>query len=254
MSAPNHAVIEFERATYRIGEARILSEVSFTVSSGETLVLLGRSGSGKTSVLRLINRLADPQSGRVLVEGSPTVDWDPIKLRRRIGYVIQEIGLFPHFTVERNVGLIPALENWPPERIGERVRELAAVVGLDPDIVLSRYPNELSGGQRQRVGVARALAADPPILLMDEPFGALDAITRAEMHREFRRIQREVRKTVLIVTHDIAEAFALADRVGVLNDGGMVAVGTPQEVARSTDARVRPFMDAFSAATRAVNP
>jgi osmoprotectant transport system ATP-binding protein len=246
MSAPNHAVIEFERATYRIGEARILSEVSFTVSSGETLVLLGRSGSGKTSVLRLINRLADPQSGRVLVEGSPTIDWDPIKLRRRIGYVIQEIGLFPHFTVERNVGLIPALENWPPERIGERVRELAAVVGLDPDIVLSRYPNELSGGQRQRVGVARALAADPPILLMDEPFGALDPITRAEIQTEFRRIQQGLGKAVVFVTHDIREALLLGGRIGVMEAGSLAWIGTPDEFRSSREAAIMPFLEGLA--------
>ena len=246
MPAANHAVIELEGATFSIGDARILLEVSFTVASGETLVLLGRSGSGKTSALRLINRLADPQSGRVVVEGRDTVDWDPIKLRRRIGYVIQEIGLFPHFTVERNVALIPSLEEWPPERIGERVRELVAIVGLDPDSMLSRYPGELSGGQRQRVGVARALAADPPILLMDEPFGALDPITRGEVQTEFRRIQERMRKAVLFVTHDIREALLLGDRIGVMEAGSLAWMGTPEEFRLSREPAITPFLEGLA--------
>jgi osmoprotectant transport system ATP-binding protein len=174
------------------------------------------------------------------------VDWDPIKLRRRIGYVIQEIGLFPHFTVERNVGLIPALENWPPERIGERVRELVAIVGLDPDMVLPRYPNELSGGQRQRVGVARALAADPPILLMDEPFGALDPITRAEVQTEFRRIQQDLGKAVVFVTHDIREALLLGGRIGVMEAGSLAWIGTPDEFRSSREAAIMPFLEGLA--------
>lgn len=243
MSDSNQAVIELEGATFSIGEARILSGVSFRVASGETLVLLGRSGSGKTSALRLINRLADPQSGRVVVEGRDTVDWDPIRLRRRIGYVIQEIGLFPHFTVERNVALIPSLEEWPAGRIAERVRELVAVVGLEADSVLPRYPDELSGGQRQRVGVARALAADPPILLMDEPFGALDPITRAEVQTEFRRIQEKMRKAVVFVTHDIREALLLGDRIGVMEAGSLVWMGTPEEFRSTRETAITPFLE-----------
>jgi osmoprotectant transport system ATP-binding protein len=246
MPAANHAVIELEAASYRIGEAQILSRVSFSVAPGETLVLLGRSGSGKTSVLRLINRLADAQSGRVLVEGKETSQWDPIKLRRRIGYVIQEIGLFPHFTVARNVALIPTLEEWPVERIEERVRELVAIVGLDPDSVLSRYPDELSGGQRQRVGVARALAADPPILLMDEPFGALDPITRAEVQTEFRRIEQALGKAVIFVTHDIREALLLGDRIGVMEAGSLAWIGTPDEFRSSRAAAIAPFLEGLA--------
>src|SRR5438128_3165223 len=164
----------------------LVSELSLQVPGGETLIRWGRSGSGKTTTLKLINRLLEPTSGEVLVEGRRTTDWDPICLRRRIGYVIQEVGLFPHFTVARNVGLVPRLEGWEPARIAARVRELLAVVGLDPDTHAPRHPHQLSGGQRQRVGVARALAADPPLLLLDEPFGALDPITRVELPREFQ--------------------------------------------------------------------
>ena len=246
--------VEYRGVRFSYAGQPVLDGVCLALEGGSVFALVGRSGTGKTTLLKLVNRLLLPDDGAVLVEGRDTHEWDPIRLRRRIGYVIQDVGLLPHLTVEQNVGLVPQLEGWDAPRIRARVEQLLALVGLEPATFATRWPRELSGGQRQRVGVARALAVDPPILLMDEPFGALDAITRAEMHREFRRIQREVRKTVLIVTHDIAEAFALADRVGVLDDGGMVAVGTPQEVARSTDARVRPFMDAFSAATRAVNP
>jgi osmoprotectant transport system ATP-binding protein len=245
--------IEYRDVRFSYGGRAVLDGVSLALEAGSVFALVGRSGTGKTTLLKLVNRLLLPDSGAVLVEGRDTREWDAIRLRRRIGYVIQDVGLLPHLTVEQNVGLVPRLERWDAPRIRARVEQLLGLVGLEPSAFAMRWPRELSGGQRQRVGVARALAIDPPILLMDEPFGALDAITRAEMHREFRRIQREVRKTVLIVTHDIAEAFALADRVGVLGDGGLVAVGTPKEVARSTDARVRPFVDAFAEATRAVD-
>jgi len=245
--------VEYRGVRFSYSGRPVLDGVSLALEGGSTFALVGRSGTGKTTLLKLVNRLLLPDAGAVLVEGRDTREWDAIRLRRRIGYVIQDVGLLPHLTVEQNVGLVPRLERWDAPRIRARVEQLLDLVGLEPSAFATRWPRELSGGQRQRVGVARALAIDPPILLMDEPFGALDAITRAEMHREFRRIQREVRKTVLIVTHEIAEAFALADRVGVLGDGGLVAVGTPQEVARSTDARVRPFVDAFSEATRAVN-
>jgi len=245
--------VEYRNVRFSYDGRLVLDGVSLALGGGSVFALVGRSGTGKTTLLKLVNRLLLPDAGAVLVEGRDTREWDAIRLRRRIGYVIQDVGLLPHLTVEQNVGLVPRLERWDAPRIRARVEQLLDLVGLEPSAFATRWPRELSGGQRQRVGVARALAIDPPILLMDEPFGALDAITRAEMHREFRRIQREVRKTVLIVTHEIAEAFALADRVGVLGDGGLVTVGTPQEVARSTDARVRPFVDAFSEATRAVN-
>src|SRR5580704_3042268 len=168
-------VIVFDNATLQLPGGKVLvSDISFQVGAGETVVLLGRSGSGKTTTLKLINRLLEPTGGRVLVEGKATTQWDPISLRRHIGYVIQEIGLFPHFTVERNVAVVPQLEGWPETKVKARVREMLEVVGLAPDTFAPRYPYELSGGQRQRVGVARALAADPAIILMDEPFGALD--------------------------------------------------------------------------------
>jgi len=240
------ASIEFERVSYQMsGGARILDDLSFSVEPGEVLVLVGRSGVGKTTVLRLINRLLIPTAGQVRVEGRATVEWDPIALRRRIGYVLQEVGLFPHMTIAGNIGLVPRLEGWPPERIDARCRELLELVGLDPSTVAERFPHQLSGGQRQRVGVARALAADPPVLLMDEPFGALDPITRAELHREFRRIQERLHKTVVMVTHDMGEAFALATRLGILDQGRLVALDTPARIASGGDPRIRLFLDAL---------
>jgi len=176
---------------------RLVNEVSFLVPAGETLVLVGRSGSGKTTILKLINALLTPTSGQIRVLGTKTTEWDPIRLRRKIGYVIQEIGLFPHFTVEANVGLVPRLEGWDEGRIRTRGRELLEMVGLDPERFLHRYPRQLSGGQRQRVGVARALAADPPLMLLDEPFGALDPLTRSEIQLEFRSLKRRLRKTMV---------------------------------------------------------
>src|SRR5688572_11555987 len=202
----------------------VLHDVSFTVGRGETVALVGRSGAGKSTVLKLINRMLEPDSGRIRVDGRDTREWNPTHLRRHTGYVLQEVGLFPHMSVARNVGLVPSLEHWEAPRIAARTHELLGLVGLPPAVFAARWPDELSGGQRQRVGVARALAVDPPLLLMDEPFGALDALTRAELHREFRRIQEQVRKTVVLVTHDIREAFALADRIGVLDEGRLVAL------------------------------
>lgn len=234
--------IEFRHVSFRLtGGKSLLSDVNFEVRPGETLVLLGRSGSGKTTSMKLINRLLDPSEGEVRVEGQATVQWDPIRLRRRIGYVIQEVGLFPHFTVRENIGVVPRLEGWSPERIAARVRELLDMVGLEPDRFADRYPRELSGGQRQRIGVARALAADPPMMLLDEPFGALDPITRREVQQEFRSLQARLRKTVVFVTHDVREAFLLASRVGLLKDGHMILLGPPSELLLSDDPEARAF-------------
>jgi osmoprotectant transport system ATP-binding protein len=226
--------------------------LNLEVQRGETLVLLGRSGSGKTTTLKLVNRLLLPTGGQVRVEGRSTLDWDQIRLRRRIGYVIQEVGLFPHFTVERNVGLVPGLEGWPAERVRERVRELLLLVGLDSQFA-SRYPRELSGGQRQRVGVARALAADPPILLMDEPFGALDPITRAEIQREFLALQQRLGKTIVFVTHDLREALLLGTRIALLEAGRLVGVFTPSEFLRSTESLVVDYLAAFRTEEKAIS-
>lgn len=200
-------VIEFRDVSYRVAGTQVLSGFNLLVEGGETVVLLGRSGSGKTTSLKLVNRLVTPTSGEVLVKGVPNGDGDLIRLRRSIGYVIQDVGLFPHFTVERNIGLVPKIEGWSEERIRARIQELLHMVGLNPEIA-SRYPNQLSGGQRQRVGVARALAADPEILLMDEPFGALDPLTRDELQREFLSLQQRLHKTVVFVTHDLRERCA----------------------------------------------
>jgi osmoprotectant transport system ATP-binding protein len=197
----------------------VLDDLHLSIATGESVALIGRSGAGKSTLLKLINRLVLPQSGTVVVEGRDTRDWDPIALRRRTGYVLQEIGLFPHLTVEENVALVPRLEGWPPERRRARAHELLDLVGLPPVEFAARWPRELSGGQRQRVGVARALAVDPPIVLMDEPFGALDSTTREELRAEFQRIRRHLRQTVVFVTHDRDEAFALGDRVAVLEQG-----------------------------------
>ena len=216
-------IIEFRKAGYRLPNGQsLLEDVSVAVGRGETLALLGRSGAGKTTALKLINRMLDPSDGEILVEGKSTLRWDAIALRRHIGYVIQEIGLFPHFTIEQNVSLIPRLEQWPVERIRARVKELLSLVGLDPDTFSRRYPHELSGGQRQRVGIARALAVDPPILLMDEPFGALDPLTTGELLKEFQQLQRRLRKTIVMVTHDVGESLLLATRIALL-DGGKLA-------------------------------
>lgn len=247
MAADAHSdvAVEFRDVSYRVGNgATLLQNLNLTVRSGELLVLLGRSGSGKTTTLKLVNRLLEPSSGRVLVEGRTSTDWDPIQLRRRIGYAIQEVGLFPHFTVERNIGLVPALEGWPPPRIQERTRELLRLVGLEPHIA-SRHPRQLSGGQRQRVGVARALAADPPILLMDEPFGALDALTRAELQREFLGLQRRLRKTTIFVTHDLREALLLGSRIALLEAGRLLATYTPEQFLQAKEPLAAAYVAAF---------
>ena len=218
--------------------------MGLTVERGQTMILLGRSGSGKTTLLKLVNALFTPTEGEVKVEGKTTAEWDPIALRRGIGYVIQEAGLFPHFTVARNIGLVPKMLGWPEEKISARVNELLDLVGLERGIA-ERYPRELSGGQRQRVGVARALAADPPILLMDEPFGALDAITRDELQREFRALQERLQKTIVFVTHDLREGLLLGSNIALLESGQLVANLSPTEFRNSTDPRVQRYMRAF---------
>jgi osmoprotectant transport system ATP-binding protein len=238
------AAIEFRSVSFSRPERAILENVSFAVPAGETLALVGRSGAGKSTILKLINRLLEPQAGTILVSGRDTRAWDQYDLRRHAGYVLQEIGLFPHLTVGENVGIVPRLLGWELARTRVRSAELLALVGLPEAEFRERWPDELSGGQRQRVGIARALAADPPVLLMDEPFGALDPITRAELRAEFRTIQSRVHKTVVIVTHDMAEAFALGNRVGVLEGGTLVAWDTADAVSRSGDARVRRLLDA----------
>jgi len=251
MPAP---AIEFRDVSFtRPGGTRVLDHFSLSVEAGDVLALVGRSGAGKTTLLKLVNRLLLPDSGAVLVEGRDTREWEPIRLRRRVGYVLQEVGLFPHQTVASNVAVVARLEGWPPDRIAARVDELLDLVGLGARQFATRWPDELSGGQRQRVGVARALAVDPQVLLMDEPFGALDPLTRAELHAEFHRIQQRLRKTVIIVTHDMGEAFALGDRVGVIDEGRLVACDRPHVVAASREPLVRQLLDALPSIPRPTN-
>lgn len=242
MAHDNEIAVEFHNVTYSLNERPLVSNLNFTVQRGEILVLLGRSGCGKTTTMKLINRLLTPSSGEVRVEGISTTEWNPIKLRRHIGYVIQETGLFPHFTIAKNVGLVPSLEGWKRDRITQRVNQLLELVGLDPKQFAHRYPDELSGGQRQRVGVARALAADPPLLLMDEPFGALDPITRIEIQKEFRQLQKQLGKTVVFITHDIQEAFLLASRIGLMESGRILLIDTPVEFMQSKQKEVQEFL------------
>ena len=218
-----------------------MHDLTLDIARGETLVLLGRSGSGKTTTLRLINALCTPSSGDVMVGGRPVHDWEPHRLRRGIGYVIQDAGLFPHFSVERNVGIVPELEGWDAVRRIARVAELLALVGLDPAEFARRRPRELSGGQRQRVGIARALAADPPMLLLDEPFAALDPLTRAELQREFRSLAARLGKTVVFVTHDVREAMMLAQRIALFAAGQIVFLGTPDAFRASDHPEARAF-------------
>jgi osmoprotectant transport system ATP-binding protein len=240
--------VEFAAAGFRLPDGRaLLDGLSLTVAEGETLALIGRSGSGKTTALKLVNALLRPTTGQVRVAGEPTTCWDPIRLRRRTGWVIQDVGLFPHLTVRRNVAVVPELEGWPAARIAARVEELLASVGLPADEFGGRYPSQLSGGQRQRVGVARALAVDPPLVLLDEPFGALDPLTRRELQREFRALQARLRKTAVFVTHDLREAAFVADRLALLEGGRLVATGTPAELAASARPEVRAFLEAGGA-------
>jgi osmoprotectant transport system ATP-binding protein len=222
------ARIEFADVTKRFAGANqaAVDRVSFAVREGAICMLLGTSGSGKTTLLRMVNRLIDPTSGRIMIDGKPTTEQDPIALRRGIGYVIQQVGLFPHLNVAENVRVVPSILGRPASETDSRVDELLNLVGLDPREYRKRFPRQLSGGEQQRVGLARALAADPTILLMDEPFGALDAITRERLQDELLRIQRGVRKTILFVTHDVQEAFKLGDQIVVLSEGRLMQEGT----------------------------
>jgi osmoprotectant transport system ATP-binding protein len=242
------SAIEFDHVSFALNGRPLLEDLTLSVNHGETLVLLGRSGSGKTTTLKLINGLRLATQGSVRVGGQATAEWDLIRLRRGIGYVIQDGGLFPHFTVERNIALVPTIEGWNHERVQARVRELLTLVGLDANLA-SRYPSELSGGQRQRVGVARALAADPPILILDEAFGALDPITRSEMQKEFRALQQRMQKAVIFVTHDLREALLLADRIALMEDGRLIVNLTAAEFTKSQHPLVRAYMEAFSGPT-----
>jgi len=248
MSEPFSPAIEFRDVSFRVSEDRaLLSGVNLAVRRGETLMLLGRSGSGKTTCLKMINRLYMPTGGEMRVDGAPVAQWDVIKLRRSIGYAIQDVGLFPHYSVYENVALVPRLEQWEPHRINARVEEVLALVGLPAEEFASRYPHQLSGGQRQRVGLARALAADPPILLMDEPFGALDPITRAELQMEFKSLQRKMGKTIVFVTHDVGEALLLGSRIGLMEAGRLRGVYTSEEFLRAPDDAVKAYVDVFRA-------
>ena len=229
--------------TYGDGTAA-LAGVSLAVLPGETVALVGESGSGKTTLLRSFNRMVEPSSGTVRIEGKPAADLDPIVLRRRVGYVPQDGGLIPHWRVERNVELVPRLLGWDRDRRRQRTREMLELVGLRPDAHANRYPGELSGGQRQRVAFARAFAADPPFILLDEPFGALDALTRLELHRQFLDLKQRLGKTALLVTHDLNEAFRLADRIGVMRGGRLLQLGTPAELSeRPADPYVSALLE-----------
>jgi osmoprotectant transport system ATP-binding protein len=237
----SHA-IAFEHVSFAYANGqRVVEDFNLAIEAGELFALIGRSGAGKSTLLRLVNRLALPQQGRVFVDGRDTREWEPIALRRRIGFVQQAVGLFPHMTVAENISLLGRIERWSPDRITRRVEELLTLVGLSTEL-RDRWPDELSGGQQQRVGVARALMLDPPVLLMDEPFGALDPLTRLALRREFRHLQSTLRKTVIIVTHDLHETFELGDRIGALDEGRLVEIGTRREFEASTHPFVRALM------------
>lgn len=240
------SIVEFKNVRYEIGGARILDDLNFSISAGEILILLGESGCGKTTTLKLINGLIMPTGGDVLVEGMATIDWDLIKLRRRIGYVLQDGGLFPHFTVKENVALTPSLANWDKAKTSGRALEMLGLVGLSAEKFASRFPHELSGGQRQRVGVARALAADPDLLLLDEPFGALDAITRTNLQKEFAKLVRDLGKTAIFVTHDLHEAMILGTRIALMDKGKIVLLDTPEIFRKSDLPLVRAYLETIA--------
>ncbi|MCX2452582.1 ABC transporter ATP-binding protein [Pedobacter sp. PLR] len=236
-------MIELSGVSKRFGNTEAVKEVSFTVLEGETMVILGTSGCGKTTTLKMINRLIEPDSGKISINGQSASDEKPEMLRRKIGYVMQNIGLFPHYTVSENIAIVPKLLKWPVEKTLKRTAELLEKLRLSPDC-LSLFPHELSGGQQQRVGLARALVADPAILLMDEPFGALDNVTRSKIHTEFKALEELKRKTIVMVTHDVQEAFELADRICLMNRGEIVQIGTAKDLLyRPVNDFARRFLD-----------
>ena len=222
--------VRLENITKKYGEQFAVKNLNLEIQGGELLILIGRSGSGKTTALRTINRLIDPDSGTVSINGTNVREFDPVRLRRNIGYVIQNIGLLPHLRISENVGLLLKLEGWNEEEIRKRVRDLLTLVSLPPESFMDRYPHELSGGQQQRVGLARAMAMDPPLFLMDEPFGALDPLLRTQLQDEFFKIKKELGRTIVFITHDINEAFRLGDRIAIMNNAELIQVGTPEEL------------------------
>ena len=237
------SIVEFRSVSYAIDDARILDDLKLKVEKGEVLVLLGESGCGKTTTLKLINRLIEPSDGQVFVDGKTTLEWDAIELRRQTGYVLQDGGLFPHFTSAENIELVLTLQNTEESKRKKRIREMLDLVGLEPTNFADRYPHELSGGQRQRVGVARALASDPDLLLLDEPFGALDAITRTNLQREFARLVRDLGKTAVFVTHDLHEAMILGTRIALMDKGKIVLLDTADNFRRSDLPLARAYLD-----------
>jgi len=230
MASGTGATVEFREATKRFGENIAVDHLSFTAPAGRICVLIGPSGCGKTTSLRMVNRLIEPTSGEILIDGHNVLQEDPTELRRRIGYVIQQVGLFPHRTIAQNVATVPELHGWPKARVRARVDELLSLIGFDPARIRDRYPAQLSGGERQRVGVARAMAAEPPLMLMDEPFGSVDPIVRERLQNEFLQLQRAQGITVIFVTHDIDEAIKLGDRIAILRAGKLVQFATPAEL------------------------
>lgn len=248
-SGPNGEAVRIDGVSLEIGEHRLIDDLSLSVQPGEVLALLGPSGCGKTTTIKLINGLLLPTRGTVWIEGRATTDWDKVRLRRRIGYVIQETGLFPHYTVEQNIALVPRLEGWEPGQISERVLQLMQLLHLGEGLK-GRYPWELSGGQRQRVGIARALAADPPILLMDEPFASLDPLTRLDVRNEFIGLQRTLEKTTVFVTHDVQEAFQVADRIGLMERGRLVELASPEGFLDSATPLAQSFIECLGSGFR----
>jgi osmoprotectant transport system ATP-binding protein len=242
LSAVPSAILEIRDLSCDLGGRPVLRHIDLDVEEGETVVLLGRSGSGKTTLLKAVNGLVPLSAGEVRFEGRPAAQWDPVHMRRRMGYVIQDAGLFPHWTVEANVGLVPRLENWEPARVQARVELLLDAVGLAPAEFRRRYPRQLSGGQRQRVGIARALGADPPLLLFDEPFASLDPITRFELQKQFMELRRTVRKTALFVTHDVREALMLATHIALLHDGALELLATPADFLAARTPEAEAFL------------
>lgn len=236
-------MINFEKAAKVYpGGVKAVNEVSFDIPEGETLVLLGTSGSGKSTILRLVNRLIELSSGKISIDGKDIRNKDPIQLRRSMGYAIQHIGLFPHMTIAENISVVPKLFGWDKKRIEKRTAELLEMTGLPPDEFMNRFPSQLSGGQKQRIGVARALAADPPVVLMDEPFGALDPITREQLQNEFLELESNLKKTIIFVTHDVFEAVKMGDRIALLNNGSLEQIASPSELIENPS---NDFVDSF---------